>query len=357
MGLSQLAHLTQKEAAVLKFVIEKGVDKDSRIQFDLGDASKELGLQSQEICDSLREISKKGFITIHRIPAPKETVQRILEEIEDVDIQFVVGALRKEDFRKKRKKLLSELAAAGHKQPVISLGELQNIETNNRELLNRLDKLEKLKEDPRSSSDLINKLRNEYNSKLSESQKLLSEFRPGFWHRVSELASELDEVERVVQEITLRMELGEYNEETYEAKLAEIGSKQDKLRRKIALLLGARAEAWIPAVPEDLAEELEVLDARKEIGEIPQEVYDKFKADLLGRIEELLLKGDHKTTDVYALVSQYVKALKDQVNLVQHLSSRQVIAKDAADIVLKGTKADLDAASEIAALVQKSSKK
>ncbi len=354
--MSQLAHLTQKEALLLKFIIENGVDKDARIQFDLRKASEALGLEAEEICESLRQISRKGFVTIHRIPAPKEIIQRVLEELEDLEIQFVAGAIRKEDYRRKRKKVLEELAAAGHKPPLMSLDELQNLETSTRKLLNRLDKMERMKEDRSSSPELIAKVRNEYNAKLSESNKLFSEFRPIFWDRLSQLARELQEVETVVQEAHLRMELGEYDEETYEKKLGEIGSRQDKLKRKIAILLGARAEAWIQAVPEELLEELDVLDARKEIGEITGEIYDKLKGEILQKIEESLLKGDVAKSDILNVINQYTKALTSQENLIERLAARQVITKEAADAAFKGTQSDFASASKLSELMKKTSK-
>ncbi len=336
--------LSPKETSILKHLLTVGKKEGEKVAFSLKSACKELKLSEAELVNTLRSLSSKGFVVIHRLPLGQSTLDSIYKEMEELELQEVSGAMDEDEYEESRDELVKQLRAfkngSGKSPPIpMSLNEARASLKRVEDLINRLRKLEELegkKSDKPSPAATVAKLKAEYNDKLRGEQLALNQFLEFFWTRISHLKSSLEESKQSEQEMRLRYEVGEYDRDQYKRILDEIHRQNNNTLRRITILLAARAEALVSEVPEAVAEELEVLDARKELGEMSGDQYKIEKSKLLEKI-----RASRGTRIEKAKLTKFRENLSRLGKLAGDLKQEHVLNDETFSLVMNGLNLDI----------------
>lgn len=339
-----IERLSPKETSILKHLLGLGKKDGEKIVFSVKSACKELKLTDVELIKILRGLSSKGFILIHRLPMSTSPVELLYNEIEEMDLQQLAGAIDEVNYQETRDKLLKELRAfkdSGGKSPVIpiSINKAREIRNEVEDLINRLKKLQELQEKKReskSATTTFEKLKGEYDEKLRRNQASLNEYLDFFWNRLSRLKFLLEDSKQKKLEMDLRYEVGEYDRDQHKRIMDEFDQQNNKILRRILVLMAGRAEALIHEIPEPLAEELQVLEARKEIGEINKDEYKVERSKLLDKVRATQAPRIEK-----GKLLKFKENLARLSKLLEDLKQKRMLEEETFSLVMKGLTVDM----------------
>jgi signal transduction histidine kinase len=285
--------ISDDELKIIRYISNlKGEGEWIRIPKDK--LCRELDMPYDMLTDLLFRLDAKKLIVLNRLPAPSDLYTRITKEIDTLNLKLLTNEITETEYLENMKvieqKLGKVVSGSGKTFNVLPLVETLNLFRQLNQYLDRLKKLAELKKEELSNGEekAKDKIKNEINNKITIICDELGKYLTIILERIGELEEEKSKLQERIDELKVRMLIGELNEREHAEMVRDIKMEMERINGIIQALLSIDR---MEGPPEEVKDMLEILEARLLIQEITREVYEKEKERILasfkGRIADL----------------------------------------------------------------------
>jgi hypothetical protein len=329
MHVATVSELSENERTVLKCLLGLNRDEAGILTFASSTVGKQLGLGQEEVESIIDRLVSKGYFTLLRAPSTSVPVRHIIDGLNELDYAFLVGYVNPDHYAARRDRLIRKLS--DYAVPDEFLRELSvspklanEAYQRQRECLEKLDKMRGLNEIDQNAS-AVRTLVDEYTKGINDARNILDLFRGRAASISRDLSSRGEKTENSLHELQIRFKLEEMSEEEFKDKETSLKDQLEELHLIRCALCGiiARGES-LPDPPHDLKEQLELIDARRVIGELDEKTYAQSRSKVVAEIKKSR-KPDKEFTNTLVQLSPS-PALLDSLKKLQR--ARLLSAKD-----------------------------
>jgi hypothetical protein len=284
---------------VLKCLLAMDRDQAGMLSFSGSAIGKKLGLTQEEVESIFDQLVSKRYFTLLRAPRSSIPVRRVIDELNELDYQYVAGYVIPEHYVTRRNRLIEKLSDYGIEDrstreflisPKLAVEAHQKLQG----YIDRLEKMSQL-EAMEADARLVHRLLEEYDKGILEARKLLDLFRIRIVNASSDLDSRIEKTQTSLRELELRYRLGEMSEEEFRERQAMLSETVEELPLvRLALSSIMMHGEPLPEPRSELVEQLELVEARRVIGELDERIYRELRSKLMNEIKDSRRpQGDH----------------------------------------------------------------
>jgi hypothetical protein len=285
-----MENLSEDEIEVLRYLLSLNKYKVGIICISKSEICKKLKKSEEDLDRIIKKLSLNNLIDILRFPISKSNAQQLLEQIDDLDYSYISSDLPLEDYVRERKRLEEQLEPMvfkreGLKEPMSPL-KFRDLLSLRSDYIREMSILLNSSEDIPNSA--FNELKVKLNAEIREVQKTIEDYKKYIWSRIMEEDLELNSLKQVINR-----SITNQGEVEHEDDISSLNQKLDEVsKRKITHLFlcqegGIKIKECKDWFPEEFREALEVLEARRDVGELDKKAFEEERNRIINNINKI----------------------------------------------------------------------
>jgi hypothetical protein len=299
--LAAISEPTASERAVLKCLLGLSRDETGVLAFASTTVAKQLGISQEEVESTIDQLVSRGYFSLLRAPQTSTAVRRVVDELNELDYEFLVGYVNPNHYIVRRGRVIEKVSNYGVSEDLIRMLSVSPKHATDayQRLAGYLDRLEKMSElhEIDRGGAVARVLIEEYGKGITEARKLLDLFQLRLMDVSRDLHERREKGKTQLQELQIRFKVGEINEEQLKERQNALDEKLEELNL-VGLALSSimlNGEP-LPEPPPEAAEQLELVEAKRVIGELDEKAYSESRSKAVREIKASR-KPDHAFMD------------------------------------------------------------